>query len=414
MGRAPDGRPRRRGGRAGAARAGRRAVARATPPARACWKFRLTATAAACARPACCPNAGPGLRELRSRRRRRSTPADRRRDRRGGCAGGAELSAGLLLLQARPACQRRPARGGRELWERALGRASTVVAHVELPDGRPARARERRVPRAGLRREGGHDRPPGRAHPAAAAGRRAPGRSTRAQWQVIADLAARIGLDLEVLTGPMASQQLFDAVPFYAGLTLEEIGGKGVRWQERRPPPRRTRGAGAARMSAPSVLAVVGYYEEWWIQVLKAIIIFAVGLQLVPVVLLAERKLLGRFQSALRPQPRRTLRRAAAAGGHPQAADQGAVPPDHLDRLPVRAGAADLDRHGRRRVRDHPVRQRPEHLRHARGAVRDRRLDRARCTCSRSARSPSTGSCSAAGPRARSTRSSARCAARRS
>ena len=36
-----------------------------------------------------------------------------------------------------------------------------------------------------------------------------------------------------------------------------------------------------------SILAVVGYYEEWWIQVLKAIVIFAVGLQLVPVVLLA-------------------------------------------------------------------------------------------------------------------------------
>jgi NADH-quinone oxidoreductase subunit G len=31
----------------------------------------------------------------------------------------------------------------------------------------------------------------------------------------------------------MASQQLFEAVPFYAGLTLEEIGGRGVRWQER-------------------------------------------------------------------------------------------------------------------------------------------------------------------------------------
>ena len=31
----------------------------------------------------------------------------------------------------------------------------------------------------------------------------------------------------------MASQQLLDAVPFYAGLTLEEIGGRGVRWQER-------------------------------------------------------------------------------------------------------------------------------------------------------------------------------------
>src|SRR5580693_4545962 len=48
-------------------------------------------------------------------------------------------------------------------------------------------------------------------------------------------------------------------------------------------------------------LAIVGYYEEWWVQILKAIIIFAVGLQLVPVVLLAERKLLGRFQARYGP-----------------------------------------------------------------------------------------------------------------
>jgi len=49
------------------------------------------------------------------------------------------------------------------------------------------------------------------------------------------------------------------------------------------------------------MLATVGYYEPWWIQILKAIVIFAVGLQLVPVVLLAERKLLGRFQSRYGP-----------------------------------------------------------------------------------------------------------------
>ncbi len=49
------------------------------------------------------------------------------------------------------------------------------------------------------------------------------------------------------------------------------------------------------------MLAVVGYFEPWWIQILKAILIFAVGLQLVPVVLLAERKLLGRFQSRYGP-----------------------------------------------------------------------------------------------------------------
>jgi NADH-quinone oxidoreductase subunit H len=49
------------------------------------------------------------------------------------------------------------------------------------------------------------------------------------------------------------------------------------------------------------VIAVVGYYEPWWIQIIKAIVIFAVGLQLVPIVLLAERKLLGRFQSRYGP-----------------------------------------------------------------------------------------------------------------
>ncbi len=48
-------------------------------------------------------------------------------------------------------------------------------------------------------------------------------------------------------------------------------------------------------------LGLVGYYEPWWIQIIKAIVIFAVGLQLVPVVLLAERKLLGRFQSRYGP-----------------------------------------------------------------------------------------------------------------
>ena len=45
-----------------------------------------------------------------------------------------------------------------------------------------------------------------------------------------------------------------------------------------------------------TVLGVVGYYEPWWIQLLKAVVIFAVVFQLVPVALLAERKLLGRFQ----------------------------------------------------------------------------------------------------------------------
>jgi NADH-quinone oxidoreductase subunit G len=81
---------------------------------------------------------------------------------------------------------------------------------------------------------------------------------TRAEWQVLAELARRIGLalagtphdtpqgaggehpdgrrqagDLDVLSGSAASRQLFDAVAQYEGLTLEEIGGRGVRPHER-------------------------------------------------------------------------------------------------------------------------------------------------------------------------------------
>ncbi|MEY2431191.1 MAG: NADH-quinone oxidoreductase subunit [Acidimicrobiaceae bacterium] len=48
-------------------------------------------------------------------------------------------------------------------------------------------------------------------------------------------------------------------------------------------------------------VATVGHYEQWWIQIIKAIIIFAVGLQLVPIILVIERKLLGRFQHRYGP-----------------------------------------------------------------------------------------------------------------
>jgi NADH-quinone oxidoreductase subunit H len=48
-------------------------------------------------------------------------------------------------------------------------------------------------------------------------------------------------------------------------------------------------------------LAVVGYAEVWYVQIIKAVIIFLVAVQLVPVVLILERKLLGRFQHRYGP-----------------------------------------------------------------------------------------------------------------
>src|ERR1044072_4734986 len=43
-------------------------------------------------------------------------------------------------------------------------------------------------------------------------------------------------------------------------------------------------------------LMEVGFYEPWWMQILKAIAIFAVVFNLVPLALLADRKVLDRFQ----------------------------------------------------------------------------------------------------------------------
>ena len=75
------------------------------------------------------------------------------------------------------------------------------------------------------------------------------GTGVRPIWQVIADVAQACGTDLGVLSGPMASAQLFAAVPFYAGLTLDAIGGRGIRWPETDGRPGLAHRVAAARRS---------------------------------------------------------------------------------------------------------------------------------------------------------------------
>ncbi|MFL5816898.1 MAG: NADH-quinone oxidoreductase subunit NuoH [Conexibacter sp.] len=50
-----------------------------------------------------------------------------------------------------------------------------------------------------------------------------------------------------------------------------------------------------------TVLATVGYAESWWIQILKSLVIFIVGFSMVPLALMMDRKLLGRFQNRYGP-----------------------------------------------------------------------------------------------------------------
>ncbi|HEY4809584.1 MAG TPA: molybdopterin-dependent oxidoreductase, partial [Solirubrobacteraceae bacterium] len=166
------------------------------------------------------PGVGPGLSQLDGETARDAHAIAE------GLAEG-ELAA-LYLLQCDPLRELPDS----ELWERALAGASTVIAHAAfLTEGIREHATVVFPAEAYPEKEGTIVHPDGRLQRLRPAIAR-PG-SVRAGWQLLAELSLRVGFDLDVLSGAMASKQLFAAVPFYAGLTLEEIGGRGVRWQER-------------------------------------------------------------------------------------------------------------------------------------------------------------------------------------
>jgi NADH-quinone oxidoreductase subunit G len=135
----------------------------------------------------------------------------------------------LYLLHADPV-RTEPDRAA---WEGALAKATSVIAHAStLSDSLREHADVVFPAEAYAEKEGTLVHPDGRVQRLRPAiGRPGSlGAGVRPGWQVIADVAERAGTDLGVLAGPMASAQLFDAVPFYAGLTLDAIGGRGVRW----------------------------------------------------------------------------------------------------------------------------------------------------------------------------------------
>jgi NADH-quinone oxidoreductase subunit G len=174
------------------------------------------------------PNAGPGLAE--------PAVAGRSAHEIAQAAADGELAA-LYLLHVDPVRDQADA----PLWRRALARASTVVAHASfLTDELREHATVVFPAESYAEKEGTVTHPDGRVQ------RLRPGighpGSVRAEWSVLAELERRVQtgvpngdpiLSASPLTGAMASAQLFEAVPFYAGLTLDEIGGRGVRWQER-------------------------------------------------------------------------------------------------------------------------------------------------------------------------------------
>jgi len=165
------------------------------------------------------PDAGPGYAELETPGRTAAEIA--------AAARAGDVHA-LYLLQTDP-IRDLPDRAA---WESAMHHASLVVAHASvLTDGLREHATVVFPAESYAEKEGTVVHPDGRlqrlraavAHPA----------EVRATWSVLAELCKRAGLDTHVLTSPMAFLQLVNAVPFYAGLTLDELGGRGLRWPAR-------------------------------------------------------------------------------------------------------------------------------------------------------------------------------------
>jgi NADH-quinone oxidoreductase subunit G len=128
----------------------------------------------------------------------------------------------------------------RPLWEKALSTAQTVIAVESVLTETVLEHADVVFPaEAYAEKEGTVTHPDGRVQrvriaigrPRATEGD--PDSGVRSLARVICDVSRAIGLDLGVDSEQAASRQLFEAVPFYEGLTLDELGGRGVRWPAR-------------------------------------------------------------------------------------------------------------------------------------------------------------------------------------
>jgi NADH-quinone oxidoreductase subunit G len=165
------------------------------------------------------PNSAPGYKEPASSGRTSAEMAK--------AAAEGELTA-LYLFQTDPVRELQD----QPLWEQALHRAGLVVAHAwVLTEGIREHASVVFPAESYAEKEGTVTHPDGRVQRLRAAIAH-PGQ-VRPGWWAVAEASKRVGYDLGVLTSPMAFGQLSRSVPFYRGLTLDDLGGRGIRWQER-------------------------------------------------------------------------------------------------------------------------------------------------------------------------------------
>jgi NADH-quinone oxidoreductase subunit G len=166
----------------------------------------------------CLPNLKPGL-----------VDAD------GGGLGAADVPAALggdiqalILYQADP-LRTHPDRAA---WEDGLDRANTVIGFSDfITESLAEHANVVFPAESYAEKDGTVTHPDGRLQRV----RQSVGRpdEVRPQTQVLLDLISGLSGARFDLSGPVVFELLSGTIPFYRGLTYEEIGGKGVRWQDR-------------------------------------------------------------------------------------------------------------------------------------------------------------------------------------
>jgi NADH-quinone oxidoreductase subunit G len=165
----------------------------------------------------CLPGVGPGLADAAAGKAAGEIRA---------ALESGELEA-LILWEADPVRDLPDSEG----WRRALGAANFVVSVSMFGNESGGHADVFLPAEAYAEKEGTVTHPDGRLQ-RVRPNVPAPG-AVRPGWEVLAELAARLGDETGIDSASEALAALADDVSFYAGITPEEIGGLGIRWQNR-------------------------------------------------------------------------------------------------------------------------------------------------------------------------------------
>ena len=153
-------------------------------------------------------------------------------------------------------------------WERALDHATTVVAHAAfLTQGIREHATVVFPRESSAEKEGTITHPDGRVQRL----RPAIGHvgEVRSEWRVLLELSRALGGEISADTAAALSADVFTSVSLYEGLTLERLGGRGIRWPEESAGTTSREGAGAkAKLRRPQSgqagKLLLGSYRSIW------------------------------------------------------------------------------------------------------------------------------------------------------